>query len=165
MTVTVSKITPHIGATVTGASGPALVDPAVAEVALTALDDSGVVVFPGANVTDDDFVGFSRLLGEVQLLPRGTLKSHPEISPVTRDASKSTLADYREATFLWHMDGTSDDTPNRVTLLTARQIAEGDAGDTEFANTYAAYDALPERRRRRSSRCEWCTASPTLNAG
>jgi alpha-ketoglutarate-dependent taurine dioxygenase len=72
---------------------------------------------------------------------------HREIQKITRDASKSKLAAYREATFFWHIDGTTEAVPNRATLLTARQVDQ-DGGDTEFASTYAAYEALPEEDKR-----------------
>jgi alpha-ketoglutarate-dependent taurine dioxygenase len=71
----------------------------------------------------------------------------PEIQKITRDASQSKLAAYREATFFWHIDGTTEAVPNRATLLTARQLTDDGSGDTEFANTYAAYDELPDDKK------------------
>jgi alpha-ketoglutarate-dependent taurine dioxygenase len=53
------------------------------------------------------------------------------------------MAAYRQGTFFWHIDGANDLVPNKATLLTARQISD-DGGDTEFANTYAAYLALSD---------------------
>jgi alpha-ketoglutarate-dependent taurine dioxygenase len=38
--------------------------------------------------------------------------------------------------------------PNKATLLTARQVSDDGSGDTEFANTYAAYEALSEEEKR-----------------
>jgi alpha-ketoglutarate-dependent taurine dioxygenase len=100
------------------------------------------VVYREANVSDEDLVAFSRLLGEVVILPMGTDEQHPEVSKITRDPSKSSLAAYREGTFFWHIDGATRAVPEKATLLTAREITDDDSGDTEFANTYAAYDAL-----------------------
>ena len=37
--------------------------------------------------------------------------------------------------------------PNRATLLTARVVPDDGSGDTEFANTYAAYEALPDEEK------------------
>jgi alpha-ketoglutarate-dependent taurine dioxygenase len=88
-------------------------------------------------------VAFSRLLGDVVILPMGTEQSHPEISKITRDPAQSELAAYREGTFHWHIDGTTDEVPTKATLLTAREVSD-EGGDTEFANTYAAYEALPD---------------------
>ena len=46
-------------------------------------------------------------------------------------------------TFFWHIDGANAAVPNKATLLTAKEVSD-DGGDTEFANTYAAYEALPD---------------------
>jgi len=147
MPVTITPLGPATGAEITGLSGHALVDRAVADEALAALDAYGAVIYREANLDDDDLVAFSRLLGDVIPLPRGG-HQYPEIQKVTRDASQSKLAAYREATFFWHIDGTTDEVPARATLLTARQVSQDGTGDTEFANTYAAYDALPEEEKR-----------------
>ena len=63
-------------------------------------------------------------------------------SPATLALDK--LARYREANVNWHIDGTTSDAPDKMTLLTARRTAENGEGNTEFANTYAAYRALPD---------------------
>ena len=76
-------------------------------------------------------------------MPRGALEGYPEVAPVTRDRAKDQMASYRAGTFFWHLDGANSLVPNKTTLLTAKEISD-DGGDTEFANTYAAYDALPD---------------------
>ena len=143
---TVTPLNARCGARITGVTGQALVDRAVADECLEALAHHGVVIYPGADVSDEDLVAFSRLLGEVVSLPMGGHEL-PEIQRITRDPSQSKLAAYREGTFHWHIDGTTEEVPNRATLLTARQVAVDGGGDTEFANTYAAYDALPADER------------------
>jgi alpha-ketoglutarate-dependent taurine dioxygenase len=144
---TVTKLTPTIGAEVTGISGHEFVDRDVADSCLAALEEHGVVVYRDAHIADDDLVAFSRLLGEVAIQPRGTEKEHPEISKITRDPAKSSLAAYQEGTFYWHIDGTTVPVPNKATLLSALEVTEDGSGDTEFANTYAAYEALPDQEK------------------
>ncbi len=144
MPTTVTQLSPNIGVEIAGLSGSRLVDKGVADDCLAALERHGVVVYREADISDEDLVAFSRLLGEVVILPMGTDKDHPEISAITRDPSKSSLAAYREGTFFWHIDGATRGVPEKATLLTAREITDDDSGDTEFANTYAAYDALSE---------------------
>jgi alpha-ketoglutarate-dependent taurine dioxygenase len=144
MGYTVTDLTPTTGVEINGLSGGRLVDSGVAAECLDALERRGVVIYREAHLDDDELVAFSRMLGEVVPLPMGGDPAHPEIQKVTRDASKSKLAAYREGTFFWHIDGTTAAVPDKATLLTARQIAADDTGDTEFANTYAAYEALPE---------------------
>ncbi len=43
----------------------------------------------------------------------------------------------------WHFDGSLQPYPNLATLLRAVSLSET-GGETEFCNTYAAYDDLPE---------------------
>ena len=38
--------------------------------------------------------------------------------------------------------------PNKATLLIAKELSPDDEGDTEFANTYAAYENLPDDEKR-----------------
>jgi alpha-ketoglutarate-dependent taurine dioxygenase len=122
------------------------VDREVADGCQAAVEKHGVVVYRQANLNDDQLVAFSRMLGEVLAVPRGAIKGHREIAPVTRDPSKDAMAAYRQGTFFWHIDGANDLVPNKATLLAARQLSD-DEGDTEFANTYAAYDALADAER------------------
>src|SRR5262249_42526914 len=51
-------------------------------------------------------------------------------------------------TFFWLMDGfTVDQPPPKASVLTARKLAPK-GGQTQFASTYAAYEALPEEEKR-----------------
>jgi alpha-ketoglutarate-dependent taurine dioxygenase len=52
------------------------------------------------------------------------------------------MAEYLKGTFYWHIDGATDAVPARATMLTAKRLAPT-GGQTEFCNTYAAYDDLP----------------------
>src|SRR6267142_2812289 len=49
---------------------------------------------------------------------------------------------------LWHTDASFQDPPGRYSMLSAKAVPPVDA-DTEFADTRAAYDALPEEEKRR----------------
>lgn len=145
MGYTVAELTPTTGVQISGLTGSELLDPGVAAECLDALERRGVVIYREAHLDDDQLVAFSRMLGEVVPLPMGGVPGHPEIQKITRDPAQSKLAAYREGTFYWHIDGTTAAVPDKATLLTARQIADGDTGDTEFANTYAAYEALSDQ--------------------
>ncbi len=144
MTISITPINDQMGASITGITGAEAATPEVARQLQGALDEYGVVVLPELNISDDDLAALARLLGEVVLPPYGALADHPEISPVTRDPALDKLARYREANVNWHIDGTTSDAPDKMTLLTARRTAENGEGNTEFANTYAAYRALPD---------------------
>jgi alpha-ketoglutarate-dependent taurine dioxygenase len=66
---------------------------------------------------------------------------------VTLDRATSATADYLRGNFGWHIDGltptVTEHPPPMLTMLTAKVVAE-EGGDTEFASTYAAYDALSD---------------------
>src|SRR5229473_4947000 len=49
---------------------------------------------------------------------------------------------------LWHTDASFQDPPGRYSMLSAKVVPPVDA-DTEFADTRAAYDTLPEEEKRR----------------
>ncbi len=148
MTVTVNPISPEVGAEVVGLVGHQLVDQQVADQCQLLLERHGVVVYRGAKINDDDLVAFTRMLGEVVIAPIGGEKTHPEISAISLDPATSVLAAYRAGTFYWHIDGANDAVPQKATLLTALRVSD-EGGDTEFANTYAAYDALSDAEKAR----------------
>ncbi|MET0728822.1 MAG: TauD/TfdA family dioxygenase [Acidimicrobiales bacterium] len=147
MPVTTAKIRPAIGVEITGLSGRELVDQRAAEECLTALEDRGVVVYREVHIDDEELLAFSRMLGTLVVQPTGDHK-YPEIQTITMDPTKTNaiMASFRKGNFHWHIDGASDETPQKATLLTAREIDDA-GGDTEFATTYAAYEALPEEEK------------------
>jgi alpha-ketoglutarate-dependent taurine dioxygenase len=138
-----TPVTPEVGVEIGGLAGHELVHPRVAADCQSALDTHGVVIYRDAYIDDDDLVAFSRLLGDVIVAPMGGLATHPEISPISLDPARSELANYRKSTFFWHIDGVNDDVPQKASFLAARHVTD-EGGDTEFANTYAAFDALPD---------------------
>lgn len=141
-----TPISEAIGVAVSGLSTEDFRTPGIAEQCRELLNRHGVVVYREAHISDADLVTFSRALGEVVVAKAGAHPDYPEISPVSLDPAKSHLAGLRRSTIFWHADGLMDVLPQKATLLTARDVAD-DGGDTEFANTYAAYDALTEARK------------------
>ena len=114
---------------------------------LDALEANGVLVFPDLHLDDATQVAFSRLLGKVELFNKGEL---PEIFIVTLDPARNRSAAYLRGTFDWHIDGCTDDIPIMATMLTAHAVAER-GGETEFASSYAAYEALSGEEKERLS--------------
>ena len=75
----------------------------------------------------------------------------PGIYPITLDTSKNSSAAYLRATFDWHIDGCTpmnDEYPQKATVLSAVHVADR-GGETEFASSYAAYEALSEDEKQR----------------
>lgn len=104
------------------------------------LEQRGVLLFRELNLTDEEQLAFAQTLGEV--IDQG----FKGIYKITLDPALNETADYLHATVHWHVDGAQDMVPTRASLLTARVLSNV-GGQTEFANTYAAYDDLtPDRK-------------------
>jgi alpha-ketoglutarate-dependent taurine dioxygenase len=147
--LTVHKLTNSVGAEVAELDPDRLVaDDLLAEAVLNALEENGVLVFPGLHLAPREQVAFCQRLGEVDHSSDG---HHPVagIYPITLDKSKNASAAYLRATFDWHIDGctpTRDEYPQKATVLSAVQVAER-GGETEFANSYGAYDELSDEEK------------------
>jgi alpha-ketoglutarate-dependent taurine dioxygenase len=144
--VETAALSPHIGVQVTG------VDDLLAETTiatcLEALKWRGVLLIRGLHLDDAHQVEFSRKIGEVVSQYDRHEHRDKEIFTVSLDPSVNPLAEILKGTFNWHIDGTYDTIPQKATTLTAKVVAM-DGGQTEFASTYAAYEALPEATRER----------------
>jgi alpha-ketoglutarate-dependent taurine dioxygenase len=139
--VEIEPVKPLIGGIV-HVDRSALCDKAVIERCLEALEDRGVLVFPRIGLGDEEQLAFTDALGTRVKFTRG-----PEIYEVTLDPEVNDEPEYVQGTFFWHIDGvTIDMPPPKATLLTARRIS-AKGGQTEFSNTYAAYEHLPEEEK------------------
>jgi alpha-ketoglutarate-dependent taurine dioxygenase len=112
---------------------------------LEVLETHGALVFRGLHVDDATQIAFSKKLGRVEVFGRG---ENPEIFRVTLDPTKNSVAEYLKGTFDWHIDGCTDDVPIMATILSARAVAAS-GGETEFASTYGAFDALSAEEQER----------------
>jgi alpha-ketoglutarate-dependent taurine dioxygenase len=102
------------------------------------LEKRGVIVFPGIRFTDEEQVAFTRTLGETARERTGE-----EVFTVSLDPEKSTGVEYLKGSFYWHFDGVIQAKPILASLLSAK-VLPPTGGDTEFCNTYAAYEALSD---------------------
>jgi alpha-ketoglutarate-dependent taurine dioxygenase len=146
MRVEVENIKPNVGAIV-HVERSALPEKDVARACLELLEQRGVLVFPRIGLSDAEQLAFTDALGARVNYSRsvaGGDAATPDVYTITLDPRINTEPEYVLGTFFWHMDGiTSDIPPPRATVLTARSVA-AKGGQTEFASTYAAYQALPE---------------------
>lgn len=147
-TITCEPLAATVGAEVRGLDAAQLAcDDAIAGAIAGALELYGVLVFRGLRLHPEDQVAFGRRLGEIDYEPG----HHPVrgIYRVTLDKSKNASADYLKATFHWHMDGCTPlhgEPPQKATILSAIQVAAV-GGETEFASTYAGYQALSDEEK------------------
>ncbi len=148
MTVTTKLLSDSVGAEVLDVDRDRLLhDATLADECLELLDRHGVLVFRELHLDDDTQVAFSKRLGPVERV--GRRDDGAEIFRVTLDPAKNPAADYLKGTFDWHIDGMTDDIPIMATVLSAHEVAAS-GGDTEFASTYAAYEALSDEEKKKA---------------
>jgi alpha-ketoglutarate-dependent taurine dioxygenase len=139
-------IKPHIGEIV-HVDRAGLADESVASRCLDLIETRCVLVFPRLRLSDEEQLAFTDRLGargkRLRRNEAGEFVEIGEVYNVTFDAAFNTRPEYVLGTFFWHMDDmTSDYPPPKATLLTARRLSPK-GGQTEFANTFAAYENLP----------------------
>ena len=129
-------IKPKIGARVLNGKEDLLGGTLAGEI-MELLEQRGVLIFPEIRFTDEEHVAFTSTLGKFARELRGE-----DIYKVTLDEGKNASAEYLKAAFFWHFDGFMSPMPIRASLLASKVLSPEGTGDTEFANTYAAYEAL-----------------------
>jgi alpha-ketoglutarate-dependent taurine dioxygenase len=105
------------------------------------LEERGVLVFPQMHFTEAEQIAFTRTLGEYT-----ADQADGTATTITINPAAGVLAEYTKASFFWHFDGYFNEVPILGSLLCCEVLAPS-GGDTEFCNTYAAYEALPEERK------------------
>ena len=125
------------------------------------MDEFAVLVFRDQPFADDEQLAFAqRLDGElhtklgISALQKnrlgnealGDISNLDESGEIMRSDNRRRM--YGLGNRLWHTDASFQDPPGRYSMLSAKVVPPVDA-DTEFADTRAAYDALPEEEKRR----------------
>lgn len=144
----IEPISPEIGANIVLAGKDAVVD-GVPDQILDALNRYNVLVFPEVDMSDDTFVALSARLGDMHepaATADGSTVNAKGIYRIALDKDDRNQLDYVKGNDYWHMDGTVYNVPNKGTLLKCESPAK-QGGDTEFANLFAAYAALPDEKK------------------
>jgi alpha-ketoglutarate-dependent taurine dioxygenase len=106
------------------------------------LEQRGVLIFRDIDMDDDQQLAFGQTLGKTRE------EFGIKVTPITVDAKKSPrFAEYARGTEYWHIDGTYTELPPLASILRPLVLSPN-GGETEFANTYAAYDDLPDEDKR-----------------
>jgi alpha-ketoglutarate-dependent taurine dioxygenase len=130
-------LTPQIGTEINANVEVLLSGKYAAEIRET-LDHRGVLVFKSLNLSEEQQKAFSRTLGNLMM------QHGKDVLKISLDKKlNGAVAEYLIGSFYWHVDLATEDRPTRASLLTARQLS-ATGGDTLFANTYAAWEDLPE---------------------
>jgi alpha-ketoglutarate-dependent taurine dioxygenase len=108
------------------------------------LEQRGVLILRGIDLSDEEEMAVAAAMGTIrQDFGRPIMR-------VTLDRkANADHVDYFHATFHWHMDGTYEDVPPLASILTPRVLPPAGTGQTEFANSYAAYEDLSEFEKKR----------------
>ena len=107
------------------------------------LEQRSVVAIRGIEVDDEQQIAIARTLGEVESSVVG------EIYKVSFDKKDNPIgAATNRATFFWHIDRTDLDVPPFASMLSAKVLTPS-GGQTEFVNTYAAYEGLSDEDKAR----------------
>ena len=118
------------------------------------LDHNGVLRFPCQDLNDDNFLEFSARFGELDLAPinanGGYWKpKYPELAVISNVVQNGEpVGSLGSNESKWHTDMSYNESPPKASILYAIELPlEG--GDTGFASTAAAYDALSEETKER----------------
>ncbi len=141
MSFIASNLKPYIGSEIAADPG-GLLNRAAAGELRELLISRGVLVFKGLHFTDEQQVALAGMMGSLRE------EGERGIYKITLDKAANERADYLKGSFLWHMDGTHDDVPVFGCLLSGRVLSKT-GGQTEFANSYIAYDKLPRQTKER----------------
>jgi alpha-ketoglutarate-dependent taurine dioxygenase len=137
-----TDLTPRVGALVE-ADLPTLLDGGHAAALRDLLEQRSVVAIRGLDIDDDQQVAITRTLGELESSVVG------DIYKVTFDKQQNPIGyTINKASFYWHIDRTDLDVPPFASMLSAKVLTPT-GGETEFVNTYAAYEDLPDEDKER----------------
>ena len=148
-TLHVRKLSPHIGAEITGVDLRQPVDGETKALLNRAILENVCMVIRDQHFTPEEFARVAELFGEVQD------QDHPKYSfpglPTIKRHSNYNLdpAGNRIKEGLhWHTDGAFRDQPPKFTMLYAVELPDA-GGNTNVVNMRAAYRSLPEELRQK----------------
>ena len=161
MTLTFRKLHPCFVAEVSPVDLRRVHDPETLGQIRAGMDEYAVLVFRDQPFADDEQLAFAQRLDGVlhtklgiSALQKnrlgnealGDISNLDESGEIMRSDNRRRM--YGLGNRLWHTDASFQDPPGRYSMLSAKVVPPVDA-DTEFAETRAAYDALPEEEKRR----------------
>ena len=141
-TITVDKLTPIIGAEIGGIDLTTPLSNRQQDELHRALAENLVIFFRDQPLSPQQHMSFARLFGDLHIHPAAPhVEGHPELLRIYADKDSP-----RANGENWHSDVSCDEEPPMGSILHIRQCPPK-GGDTLFANMYAAYEALSDRRK------------------
>lgn len=147
--ITVRKTGKHLGAEISDVDLSRELDSDTFAQVAQAFFDNEVVFFRNQTITPAQQIAFTRRFGvlEQHVRKESRLESYPEILIVSNvlDENGNAIGS-QDAGRFWHSDLSYKKEPSMLSALYALEVPGKDGrvlGDTSFASTTAAYDALP----------------------
>jgi alpha-ketoglutarate-dependent 2,4-dichlorophenoxyacetate dioxygenase len=154
MAITIHRLGDCIGAEVLGIDVKKPIDDEIFGQVVDAFNKYSVLVFRDQDIDDEQQVAFSMRFGPLE----STIKNDftggggpiNNLSNVDKDNQMIPAKDERithlTANMLWHSDSSFKKIPARMSILSGREVPP-EGGETEYASTRAAYDALPDEKK------------------
>jgi taurine dioxygenase len=152
MMFSVQRTGAPLGAEIAGVDLSAAMDEATFRQIVALLHEHEVIFFRNQRLTPEQHIAFSRRFGELEHHVRKDCckPGYPEIFVVSNIIENGRPIGTQDAGLFWHSDLCYKQQPSRASLFYAREVPHKDGrpvGDTMFASTTAAYNALPEATR------------------
>ncbi|MEA1652886.1 TauD/TfdA family dioxygenase [Nitrospirillum sp. BR 11164] len=145
-TLASTPLSPVLGSVIAGLDLAAVLDnPRTMRALIDLLHQRGVLVIKGQALSDAEYVRFGRQWGRPLefFIKEHRGQEHPEMIRINNDPA--TPLAMRDGAVHWHSDGSYEAEPAAITMLYGKE-APRDGGETLFASTAAAFDALPVSR-------------------
>src|SRR5437870_3881442 len=149
-TITVRRLSPALGAEVTGVDLRRRLDEAGFAQILEAWHAHLVILLRDQNLSEDDQVRFAQKFGPLATIhAKQFVRNHPAvmlISNIREDGEP--IGALPDGEMHFHSDQCHQERPARASMLYALEVPR-EGGNTLFANAYKAYETLPGPVRRR----------------
>jgi taurine dioxygenase len=142
MTITVSRVTPALGAIVEGVALRDELPRESVEQLNALLVEHQILFFRGQPVTPQQQCRFAAYFGKLHVHP-----IYPVLPELPEILVLDTHGDFLPDNDNWHTDVTFSETPPMAGILAAKQLPSA-GGDTLWSSNLAAYDALSEPLKR-----------------
>jgi taurine dioxygenase len=145
---TITPLTEHTGAEVTGLDFAEPVDPEARSMLNRAFAEHHVLVMRDQHFTPGEFKAAAQIFGELQPHDRKErhVPGHPDLDYISNEVFEDGKRLIPGETF--HTDHSNHPRPPKATTLFAVDLPST-GGDTQYVNTHDAYDDLPEPTKRR----------------
>lgn len=168
MPITVEKLHPKFAARIGGVDLSRKLPDETRRAIQAALDQYGVLVFPGLPLTEDQQADFAENFGQLErsnIIMKVKARIGGRLADISNIDENDQVfeEDDRRRMFslgnqLWHTDSSFKKIPAKYSMLHAHVVTP-EGGETQVVDTRAAYEALPQKMK---DRLEWLVAEHSI---